>query len=98
MSILPWFVEHYKENDPEYFMLVKQIVEKAMSPVDLDAKTKYLIVLALDAYKGAGEGVKVLARQAREAGATEQEIKEVFRLVYFVSGMDTVKTSLNAYD
>ncbi|MBC7075970.1 MAG: carboxymuconolactone decarboxylase family protein [Syntrophomonadaceae bacterium] len=95
---LPWFVEKFEDHDPEYFRLVKETVDKAMSPVELDEKTKYLVVLALDAYKGAAEGVKVVAKQAREAGATEQEIIEVLRLVYFVSGMDAIKNSLNAFD
>jgi len=94
---LPWFVEDFKNNDPEYFLLIKEIVEKAMSPVSLDDKTKHLVILALDAYKGTPKGVKVAAKQAREAGASEQEMKEVLRLAYFVSSMDIIKTSLNAY-
>ena len=68
-----------------------------MTPGALDAKTKYLITLALDAYKGAQEGVKVLAAQARGAGATDMEICEALRLAYYVAGMDAVKTSLAAF-
>lgn len=97
MSSLPWFVQKYKEADPEFFPVIKEVVESAMNPEELDDKTKYLIVLALDASKGAEQGVKVVAQQAREAGASEKEIREVLRLAYFVSGMDIVKTSLNAF-
>ncbi len=97
MSSLPWFVQKYQGSDPEFFPLIKEIVEKAMNPEELDEKTKYLIVLALDASKGAFQGVKVVAEQAREAGASEKEIRETLRLAYFVSGMDIVKTSLNAF-
>ncbi len=95
---LPWFVEELRKRDPEFFPVVKAVVESAMYTQALDAKTTYLVVLALDAAKNADQGVKVLAAQAREAGASEEEIKEVLRLAYYVSGMDVIKTSLNAYD
>lgn len=94
---LPWFFEQFEKNDPEYCSRLSEVLETAMNPQSLDDKTKYLIILALDVLKGAGEGVKVLAKQAREAGASEQEICEVIRLAFYVSSMDVVKTSLNAY-
>ncbi len=95
---LPWFVEELKKKDPEFFPVVKEVVESAMRTRALDAKTTYLVVLALDAAKNADQGVRVLAGQAREAGASEEEIKEVLRLAYYVNGMDVIKTSLNAFD
>ncbi|MEN6349103.1 MAG: carboxymuconolactone decarboxylase family protein [Syntrophomonas sp.] len=95
---LPWFVDKYKENDPGYFPVVEEVVNGAMHPEVLDDKTKHLIVLALDVFKGAAQGVKVVAKQAREAGASEEEIKEVIRLAYYVSGMDIIKTSLSAFE
>ncbi|MBO8158896.1 carboxymuconolactone decarboxylase family protein [Thermosyntropha sp.] len=95
---LPWFVKDLKEKDPEFFDYLKQVIECAMTPSALDEKTKYLIVLALDVSKGAAEGVKILSKKAREHGVTEQEIREVVRLAYFVSGMDVIKTSLSAFE
>lgn len=94
---LPWFFEQYETNDPEYCCPLAEILELAMNPQSLDVKTKYLIILALDVFKGAGEGVQVLAKQAREAGASEAEIREVIRLAFYVNSMDVIKTSLNAY-
>lgn len=94
---LPWFFEPFEKNDPEYCSQLAGVLEAAMSPQNLDAKTKYLIILALDVLKGAGEGVKVLAKQAREAGASEDEIREVIRLAFYVNSVDVIKTSLNAY-
>ena len=32
-----------------------------------------------------------------EVGATDEEIAEALRLAYYVSGMDVIKTSLNAF-
>ncbi len=95
---LPWFVEELRKRDPDFFPVVKGVVESAMQTRALDAKTTYLVVLALDAAKNAEQGVRVLAGQAREAGASEEEIREVLRLAYYVSGMDVIKTSLNAFD
>lgn len=99
MSVtLPWFVEKYCEIDKEYGQTIASVVEGAMQPGVLDEKTKHLVVLALDALKGAAEGVRVVARQARQAGASNEEIKEVLRLAYFVSGMDTAKTFSVAFE
>ena len=98
MSKLPWFVQKYEEYDPKYFSLIKETVEEAMNPKSLDDKTKYLILLALDVAKGAAAGIRVLARQARAAGATEGEIREVLRLVYFVNSIGAVRNGLYAYD
>lgn len=99
MSIkLPWFVEKYQELDKEYGPTVVSVVKGAMQPGILDEKTKHLVVLALDASKGSSEGVRVVAGQAREAGASEAEIREVLRLAYFVSGMDLIKTSVAAFE
>jgi alkylhydroperoxidase/carboxymuconolactone decarboxylase family protein YurZ len=95
---LPWFVEELREKDPEFFPVVKRVVESVLETRALDAKTTYLVVLALDAAKNAEQGVKVLAQQARTAGATEEEIREVLRLAYYVSGMDVIKTSLKAFE
>lgn len=95
---LPWFVEQMEQHDIELYRLSADSAGTAMAPGALDHKTKCLIVLALDALKGAARGVKVVAAQARAAGATEAEIMEALRLAYYVSGMDVVKTCLNAFE
>ncbi|MGI6468018.1 MAG: carboxymuconolactone decarboxylase family protein [Syntrophomonadaceae bacterium] len=95
---LPWFVEQMKKHDAEIYRLSADSAETALAEGALDSKTKLLIVLALDALKGAAQGVKVVAAQARAAGASEDEIAEALRLAYYVSGMDVVKTCLNAYE
>ena len=97
MTHIPGFVNEYDNIDRVLFEQAKKVIEMAMAPGALDAKTKVLIVLALDTLKGASEGVKVLAAQARELGATDQELEETIRLAYFVAGMDPLKTGLNAF-
>lgn len=97
MANLPWFAEKMSEYDPVYHKMLQHVAETALSPSALDKKTMLLILAALDAGKGAGQGVKVLADQARQAGASDDEIREALRLAYYVSGMDTVKASLQAF-
>lgn len=97
MARIPLFVEEFKSIDPDLYQAACQTIEMAMAPGELDQKTKLLITLALDAYKGAVEGVRVLAAQAREAGATDGEMAEAIRLAYFVAGMDSLKTGLAAF-
>ncbi|GFN22204.1 MAG: carboxymuconolactone decarboxylase family protein [Thermoanaerobacteraceae bacterium] len=94
---LPPFVEALAERDPEFYRAVRAVAEAAMGPGALDAKTKTLITLALDAAHGAGEGVAVLARQARQLGASEEEIREALRLAYFVAGNGVLVAADAAY-
>ncbi|NLY52704.1 MAG: carboxymuconolactone decarboxylase family protein [Firmicutes bacterium] len=59
----------------------------------LSTKHKLLIAMALDAAHGAAAGVKSLAMQAIEAGATEEEIMETIRVACYVSGVGSVYTA-----
>lgn len=97
MAQIPNFVEEFKTVDAELYTQVKATTELAMDKGVLDAKTRFLITLALDAFKGAPEGVRVVAAQARAAGATDREIAETIRIAYFVAGLDVIKTGLNAF-
>lgn len=47
---------------------------------------------------GAGPGVKSLAQLARQHGATEEEIKETLRLVYYIAGNNALATNQFGYE
>ncbi|MGD0153584.1 MAG: carboxymuconolactone decarboxylase family protein [Thermacetogeniaceae bacterium] len=96
-SHLPPFIQELEKRDPELFEAVKKVTEVANAPGALDAKTKTLISLALDAYIGSERGVMVLANRARELGATDQEINEALRLSYSVSGSRPLIAGNNAF-
>ncbi|MHB8984161.1 MAG: carboxymuconolactone decarboxylase family protein [Carboxydocellales bacterium] len=94
---VPPFIKILEEKDPTLYATVTELMEKAMAPGALDAKTKVLITLALDAHKEAEGGVTVLSRQARELGASEEEIAETLRLAYYVAGMGVLAASSVAW-
>ena len=83
----------FMEQDPQLMELITQSQTLELSDGALPKKFKLLIALALDAAHGAVGGVNALAREAMEAGATQEEILEVVRVVHFVCGVGPVYTS-----
>jgi alkylhydroperoxidase/carboxymuconolactone decarboxylase family protein YurZ len=59
----------------------------------LPRKIKLLIALAFDAAYGAENGVRSLAAAAMKEGATKEEIAEVLRVAYHLSGVGTLYTA-----
>jgi len=64
------------ELDPPLIKQIQQLTSFAMNDGALPKKMKLLIALALDAAHGAVQGVKSLALQAKNAGASKEEILE----------------------
>ena len=94
---LPPFIEKFAKLDEELYSSVSQISTTAFADNGLDNKIKLLIALAIDASKGSSAGVQSLAKQAREAGATETEIKQTIRIAYYVVGMETLAAGSAAF-
>ena len=94
---LPPFMQKVQGSDPELFKVVVECQQLVMSPGTLDAKTKLLILLAVDAFAGSS-GVKGIADAARGVGATETEIMEALRLAYYVAGNKTLFTAMAAFE
>lgn len=59
----------------------------------LSTKYKLLVALAIDTAQGATDGVRSLLRMARENGATNGEIADVFRVVYQICGVSSMYTA-----
>jgi len=79
MKIDPKVVEHMKAND-----------EWVFSDGALSRKVKLLIALAFDAAHGAVGGVNGLAQRAMKEGATADEIAEVLRVAYLMTGVGAI--------
>ena len=86
----------FEQNDPEFFKLVANTRTLAMTDGALSKKVKLLIAMALDAADGTESGVRSLAVQAKEAGATKQEILEMIRVAHYICGVGPVYTAARA--
>lgn len=84
------------ENDPELFNLLENTQKLAFPENGIPMKYKLLIAMSLDAANGAVEGVKSLALQALEAGATKEEIMQAIRLTQYIFGVGSVYAAANA--
>jgi alkylhydroperoxidase/carboxymuconolactone decarboxylase family protein YurZ len=56
----------------------------------LPRKYKLLLAMAFDAAHGTANGVRALAGQAIQAGATKEEIAETLRVAYHLTGVGSV--------
>ncbi|MFO7153300.1 MAG: carboxymuconolactone decarboxylase family protein [Bacillota bacterium] len=83
---LPPFLEPVSENDPDFGKAIEEVYSSAMGEGTLDKKTKLLIALAVDAVNGATQGVANIARQLKDMGVSDEEIREALRIAYFASG------------
>ena len=89
--------DELKKCDPEFSERLSALTAKGREPDALDQKTRTLITLALMAVSGHPQAVKDLAGAARSLGATEKEIMETLRLVFFNSGLPALVTGLAAF-
>ncbi|MBI4287813.1 MAG: carboxymuconolactone decarboxylase family protein [Chloroflexi bacterium] len=94
----PWYMEALEKRDPEFAQMLGSLMAKVNSPGALDAKTKTLITLALDAAGYHRDGVVALAKRARAQGASDAEIWETIRLAYVVGGFPGLTTGLAAFE
>jgi len=81
------------KQDPEFFKFIEQSRAFELADGALSRKYKLLIALALDASHGSVNGVRSLAKQALEAGATKEEILETVRVAHFICGVGSVYTA-----
>lgn len=96
MSLLP-FISAIKDRDEKFFEVMKSLQELVNSESSLDAKTKLMISLAVDAAEGADEGVAAIANILRSMGVTDEQISEVLRITYFTKANSTLVTSMAAF-
>jgi len=96
MSMNP--LSTFRDLDGELVDAIEGARKLAFHDGALSRKTKYLVALGIDASNGAEEGIRSLARQALKNGASKEEILEVLRVAYFVSGVGSIYASSRALD
>jgi len=88
----------FEKLDPEFLRLVEDTSNIALPDGAMPKKLKLLLAVALDAAKGAVQGVKALAQAAMQAGATKEEIREALRVAQYISGVGSVYTAAQAIE
>lgn len=83
-------------EDSELFNLLENTHELAFVEGGIPLKYKFLIAMSLDAANGAADGVKALAMQALQAGATKEEVMQAIRITHYIFGVGSVYTASSA--
>lgn len=92
------YMERLKNKDPDFFEVLKPLMDKTQAKGALDPKTKTLMILFNDATKGHPEAVKSLAAAARKLGATDEEISETIRIAFMASGLSGLVAGMAAFE
>ncbi len=87
----------FEKLDPELLKLVENTRGLALNDGALPRRSKLLMAMALDASEGTEEGVRSLAQQALNAGATKEEIMEAIRVAQYICGVGCVYTAARAF-
>lgn len=87
----------FEKLDPELLKLVDNTKGLALNDGALPRRIKLLMAMALDASQGTEEGVRSLAQQALNAGATKEEIMEAIRVAQYICGAGCVYTAASAF-
>ena len=84
------------DSDAEFFQLIEETCETSFQDDGIPLKYKLLMAMALDASKGAANGVTSLAVQAMEAGATKEEVMQAVKITHYICGVGSVYVAANA--
>jgi alkylhydroperoxidase/carboxymuconolactone decarboxylase family protein YurZ len=76
-----------RKLDPALMQCVENTTELVFADGAVPRRLKLLIAMAFDAAHGAVNGVRSLGSAAIQAGATREEIAEVLRVAYHLSGV-----------
>jgi alkylhydroperoxidase/carboxymuconolactone decarboxylase family protein YurZ len=89
--------EALTQNMPELMKQIGPLRQETGSDGALPAKTKTLMMMLGDALLGHADGVANIARGARAAGVSEEEIKETVAIAFMMGGLPVLITASNAF-
>ena len=85
------------EFAPELLKNVTRLRETVLVEGALSLKTKTLMMMLCDALLAHPDGVANIAKQARDLGASEEEIVETLAIAFMMGGMPGLVTGTNAF-
>jgi alkylhydroperoxidase/carboxymuconolactone decarboxylase family protein YurZ len=96
---VPPFLEDLYRGDRKLYDIVMQNMGN-LSPQSGTIPQKYRLLMSMvaDGVLFHPHGVTALAKQAREAGASDEEINEAMHIIYLSGGMVALINSLGAYE
>lgn len=86
-----------EEHDPKYGGLFSQLFDLTFSPGVLDAKTKLLIAMAVNAKTNVGYGCSEIAKLLKNMNVKKEEIIEALRIAATVGAIQGIVTGAEAY-
>ncbi len=92
----PQWMDVAEKADPELLHRSQEVRQFCMGEGALPARFKTLMGVFGDALLAHPAGVKALANQAREQGASEQEIAETVRMAFMWGGLPALVTAVEA--
>jgi alkylhydroperoxidase/carboxymuconolactone decarboxylase family protein YurZ len=92
----PWQII-LKKHAPELLKQATGLQETVTGDGALSAKTKTLMMMLCDALLAHPEGVAHFAEQARDLGASENEIAETLAMAFLMGGLPGLVTGTNAF-
>ncbi len=95
---LPQHYQRLLQAYPEYMQAVNRLGELAKQQGPIQGKTAHLIQLAAAAAQGSEGAVHSHTRRAREAGASDQEIRHAIILLTSILGFPQVSAALSWVD
>ena len=90
------WLEMIRKIDPAMVKRLHEQDEFVYADGALPRKVKLLVAMAFDSAHGAVNGARALAGQARAAGATDQEMAEILRVAYHLSGVGALYAASTA--
>ncbi len=85
-----------QKADPELFARINDAKDLAFKEGEIAMKNKFLIAMAIDVAKNAENGIRSLAAQAMENGASEKEILETLRIASYICGVGSMYAAAQA--
>jgi alkylhydroperoxidase/carboxymuconolactone decarboxylase family protein YurZ len=92
----PW-LEAFVHRDPQFVDSYLTIRDRILKDGAIPAKYKLLMAMVIDAIVAHPDGVRVLADDARAAGASEAEITEAVEIGYLYGGTAALVMGANAF-
>lgn len=89
--------EALQNNVPDLMKHVGELRLEVSTNSALPAKTKILMTMMGDALLSHDEGVANISNQARNAGASEDEIRETIKVAFLMGGLPALVTGANAF-